>query len=498
MSDVLDLRAISRAVARRWLFVLSVTAVAAVAGNLVTRQVDPVYEATTSVLAGQNVDPADVDDSDASERLTLTLAELVRGRPVMSATVEDLGLDQTIEQLRRRTSVDVVTGTQVLVLTVQADSPELAEDIARVVAEQFIAFSADVTPLRQTVIEPANADDDPVSPDRTFNTILAGAIGFLVASAVALLREFRPWRKGRREPGPLGDAVEFGAVPSGDRPIAFTPAAWPSFDAEAYAEVFARLNLALGLRSGRVMLVVGRSAGGRRSIAAANLATMFALAGARPVLVDADLRRPIQHELFQVPSAPGLRDYLTQPGGTLVDLIRDTSVEGLDLVPAGTVSPNAAILLSPPNLDRLFAALQHLGGIALIDCPLDESTAEAALLAQRADVVVLVGSQRRDAGLGRRTIAELELAGVDVSGILVVEPRKPSTIERLVRLFGARSRRERNAAEGPPEAPADTDGLAAGADDRHLTADAPLAGSGNGEVRRPEAPAETGAHRRSR
>jgi capsular polysaccharide biosynthesis protein/Mrp family chromosome partitioning ATPase len=424
LSDAVEMHRISRAIARRWLFILPVALVAAALGNLISREIDPVYEATTSVLAGQNVDPANVDDSDASKRLTLTLAALVRGRPVMDATVRELDLRLTSEQLSDRVSVNVIPDTQVMVLTVRASSPELAADIAEEVAEQFIAFSAGVTPLEQVVIEPARAGADPTAPDVAFNTLVAGALGFLLASAVALLFEFRPGRARRRASGLLGDVPELGRVRDGDRLIAFAPSDSFSAETEAYGEVFANLNVLLGAQSGRVVLVIGASVQHRRSIAAANLAAMFAMAGSRSILVDASLRRPSQHRLFWQRSSPGFSEYLADPAIRLSDMVRRTAVDGLHLLPAGKPTRNPAILFSPANLGRLAAELEHHGRMAVIDCPLDGNTAETVLLARHADLVIVVGRRGEDAGLDRRTIGELEQAGVEVSGVLTVKRRR--------------------------------------------------------------------------
>ena len=420
-SDAIELRRISRAIFRRWLFVLPVTAAVALVGYLLSQRITPEFEASTSILVGRNTDPATLDEagSEASQRVTRTLADMVRRRPVLQETVQKLNLETSWERLRERVSVEQVPETQILIVTARAESTAGAEAIARTVAREFIAFSDLVTPSDQVVIEEAHADPDQISPDVRLNTVLAGAIGFVLASGVALLVELRPGRRRRRLPDPDQDIPELGQVPPSDRLVAFSGPLSP--EAEAYGRALANLHVVLGGRSNRTVLVTHRRARRHDSMAAANLAAMFAQAGARAILVDTALRRPVQHSILGGTGSPGVADYLADREARLVDLLQPTAVRGLRLLAAGTPAHNPSILLSPSRLDRLMAGLHELADVVVLDSPLDDHTAETVLLARWADAVVVVGRGPRG-GLDEATAVELEEGGVRITGVLTVRP----------------------------------------------------------------------------
>jgi polysaccharide biosynthesis transport protein len=89
-----------------------------------------------------------------------------------------------------------------------------------------------------------------------------------------------------------------------------------------------------------------------KSTLAANLAITFAFAGARTLLVDADLRRGILHGLFDAPASPGLSDYLRQRISWR-ETVQKTSIEGLDLIPRGKIPHQAGELLLSSMVELL-------------------------------------------------------------------------------------------------------------------------------------------------
>ena len=87
-----------------------------------------------------------------------------------------------------------------------------------------------------------------------------------------------------------------------------------------------------------------------------NLAVSLAQAGQRVLLVDADMRRPRVHEIFELSQEPGLSNLLVgdcKPS----EAVRKTSVQNLAVLPAGMIPPNPAELLGSKRCDEYFATL---------------------------------------------------------------------------------------------------------------------------------------------
>jgi succinoglycan biosynthesis transport protein ExoP len=109
---------------------------------IVQRQTS-VYKATTTLLVGQIFQSTNLDRQDilTSEMVAQTYSDMIRRQPVLQATVDSLGLNQTWQQLRKQVSVELVEGTQLIQIIVEASSPSIAQSIADEIANQMILFS---------------------------------------------------------------------------------------------------------------------------------------------------------------------------------------------------------------------------------------------------------------------------------------------------------------------------------------------------------------------
>lgn len=134
-----------------------------------------------------------------------------------------------------------------------------------------------------------------------------------------------------------------------------------------------------------------------KSLAIANLAVTFAQGGRRTILVDCDLRRPVQHTLWNIPNDKGLANFVLDGGQP--PLVAATGVTDLWILPSGPLPPIPADLISSRKMDEAINTLKPLADIVLFDAPPVVSVTDAALLASRLDGVLLVlksGQSRRD------------------------------------------------------------------------------------------------------
>ncbi len=148
-----------------------------------------------------------------------------------------------------------------------------------------------------------------------------------------------------------------------------------------------------------ITLVASVSAGSGGSFVARNLATAVAFDEARrAILVDCDLRHPSQHATMRVdPSAGGLVDYLDDHDHGIETLLYDTGVPRLTLLPAGRTREDGSEYFSSMRMRLLLDTLrsEHPAHIFL-DAPPVRGAPDARILADLADVVVLVAGYGRD------------------------------------------------------------------------------------------------------
>ena len=125
----------------------------------------------------------------------------------------------------------------------------------------------------------------------------------------------------------------------------------PASFAEAIRSVRTSLIFSSADEGARPVLVTSTAPGEGKSCISANLAISLAQLGRRTLLVDADLRRPQQHVLFGLDLEPGLSNLLATEAEESA-VVRETSIPGLSLVPAGKNPPNPTDLVASPRFAR--------------------------------------------------------------------------------------------------------------------------------------------------
>jgi capsular exopolysaccharide synthesis family protein len=204
--------------------------------------------------------------------------------------------------------------------------------------------------------------------------------------------------------------------------------------AEAYRSVRTALHLGSNL-VGRTLLFVSPSTGEGKSTTASNVALAFAQAGERTLLIDCDMREPVQHLIFEVDASIGLSDVLCG-SARLRDAVRTTEMPGLFVLPCGPVPTNPSELLASKRFVRLMQALGKTFDRIIIDAPPLMNVTDGYILAAAADVTLLVlrmnQSTREPAVL---VLDDLDRVGANVLGIVANGVPAP----RSYRYYGAAS-----------------------------------------------------------
>ncbi len=111
-----------------------------------------------------------------------------------------------------------------------------------------------------------------------------------------------------------------------------------------------------------------------KSFVSANLAITFVQAGKKVILVDADMRKGRQYSIFNISPSPGLSncllDFSEEDCKTRIsEYIRQTPVEGLDVMPAGNIPPNPSELLVSETMLDILQELKENYDIVILDGP---------------------------------------------------------------------------------------------------------------------------------
>jgi succinoglycan biosynthesis transport protein ExoP len=263
---------------------------------------------------------------------------------------------------------------------------------------QLLSYLSDSSVNTLTIVEPATESTYPVAPNVKRNLAVAAAAGLALAvSAIVMLEFFDDalvWRHG--EASLIFGLPVLGGISrlwGSTNKIMARDGLW-SPEADALRNVRSQIFLAAAGRRPSTLMITSPLPEEGKSFVAANLAAITAAAGSRVVLVDADLRKPTLHEMFDMPNLLGLSDVLAAPEteaeAMLERALKPTDIGNLLLLPAGKLPPDPAFLLSSPTLDRLLEWLRDKASLTIVDSgPLLVHT-DPIVLATRLDGVVLV------------------------------------------------------------------------------------------------------------
>lgn len=158
----------------------------------------------------------------------------------------------------------------------------------------------------------------------------------------------------------------------------------------------------------------------------ANLGITFAQTGAKVLLIEADLRKPRFHHMFNVDKNIGLTNVLTGIS-KIEDVIIKTKYENLDICCAGHIPPNPAELLASGTMDRILDELSEKYDYILIDSPPINYVTDAQILSNKVNAVFLVVRLgETDYQAVSFAIQNLELVNVKPRGIIVNDSKTDS------------------------------------------------------------------------
>jgi len=232
------------------------------------------------------------------------------------------------------------------------------------------------------------------SPNPLRTLIFSLALGLVLGFALVLLLETLDDTVRRPEDLTRDPEIRFlGVIPwTGEAMTELVMLAAPkSPPAEAFRTLRSNINFATIDRRPGTILVTSAGASEGKSVTAANLAISFAQAGESVLILDTDLRRPTQHNLFGVEASVGLTNVLV---GELSaqQAIQDTAVEGLRILPSGPLPPNPAELLDSARMGALLQELRTVANIIVLDSPPAIMLTDALVLAAQVDWTILVAA----------------------------------------------------------------------------------------------------------
>lgn len=426
-----------RALLAGWWIILGTTLLGGGTALIVTTMTPPTYQASTSYyvsVAGQDTASAGdiAQGSTAAQQKIKSYIELATSPRVLQHVIDDLEPGTTPAALANEVTAVVKSGTVVISISVRDAEAERAATIAERIGKSLASVVSEIEPasadgspsVRLEEVTPATVPTAPVSPRKSADLAL-GLLGGLAAGAgLALLR------------ASLDTRVRTSADLDVDVPVVGDI----GFDAEAdskplivrdevnsaRSEAFRSLRTNIQfLRSGGAPTIAVTSArpSEGKTTTIANLGIAMSKSGVRTILVDADLRRPNVATTMGIEGAVGLTDILVGRA-ELDDVVQEWGVDGLSVLPAGTIPPNPSELVGSEAMRRVIAELSTQFDVVLVDTPPVLAVTDSALVSTIVSTTLLVTAanetKRSDVRLAAEALARV---GGHPAGIVLTKTK---------------------------------------------------------------------------
>jgi polysaccharide biosynthesis transport protein len=188
---------------------------------------------------------------------------------------------------------------------------------------------------------------------------------------------------------------------------------------ESYQTLRANVQTARQRVAVSVLAVVSSGSQEGKSTTAAKLAMAYAASEHQTLVIDAALRRPIQHQLFGVENRIGLSNYL-QEEKPLEDIIQGTGTPNLFIVTGGSSLAEATKRFSSPKFAELVENTKDWFDVVIFDCPPTLGPGGSPVICALAEGVIIVAQHRRyPRSMVVRTRDALQDLGTKVLGVVL-------------------------------------------------------------------------------
>ncbi len=189
--------------------------------------------------------------------------------------------------------------------------------------------------------------------------------------------------------------------------------------AEAYRTLRTNLGFAGMDQPCRSILISSSNPMDGKSTIVSNLAVVMAQAGNKVILVDCDLRKPVQHKIFQVDNFRGVTNCIMQKLD-VEEVAHKGLVENLTVLTSGPIPPNPAEILSSERTRSLWKTLLERYDYVFIDAPPVLAVTDASILSNQVDgVILVVRSAVTRIDLAREAREQLAKANARVIGVVM-------------------------------------------------------------------------------
>lgn len=388
----------------------------------------PQYKsATTLILVKAENSGTTTNDVTLNQKLVYTYSELVKSDSVLNEVISRVQLDKTTAQLRKNVTIESVKNTEIIKISVQDSNKDEAPIIANSIAEVFSEQIKEIYNMENIrVVDKAVAPSAPSNINPVKYAGVFAVVGFALSVGVILiLNLFDSTVKNDKD---IEKALNIKTLATFARNpnikqglIDLDP---KSQCAEGFKSLRTNLQFMNGSEGLKSVLITSALPGAGKSWVATNLAITFARGGYRTILVDADMRKGIQHKKFRLNQVPGLSDFLSSSSENLEEelqkCIQPTELDNLCVLTCGSITYDSSELLLSNKIIKAVEILKKNCDIVIFDATPSNLVTDAIVLSRLVDTSFIVTEHEKTQIEDIEKIkTQIEDVGGNIAGIVI-------------------------------------------------------------------------------
>ena len=370
----------------------------------------PKYKSvSTMLLTSDNVnkdtDSLTQNDINLNKNLIGTYGRILKSSSVLNKVIERLHLDMEEEELYKNIEIEEVKDTQIIEIGVIHEDPAEAQKIAGTLNDVFIQEIREFYKIDNiSIVDQASYETEPYNIHHMVDILMFGVAGIVACTImVSIIYVLDTTIKIEQDIEEYVGLNVVGVVPfhksKTDEELIVHHHS-KSVVSEAFKTIRTNIAFSKSNEQSRTILFTSCNASEGKSWITANMAVAYAWSNKNVIIVDADMRKGRQHNIFQVSNENGLSECLreikdSEDYKTLKNYIKQTNVPKVHIMTIGAVPPNPSELLSSNKLSELVQMLKCVYDVVIIDGTPCNLVTDSIPVSRIVDSTVLVTECRR-------------------------------------------------------------------------------------------------------
>lgn len=370
----------------------------------------PKYKSiSTMLLTSDNVnkdtDSLTQNDINLNKNLIGTYGRILKSSSVLNKVIECLNLDMEEEELYKNIEIEEVKDTQIIEIGVIHEDPAEAQKIAGTLNDVFIQEIREFYKIENiSIVDQASYETEPYNIHHMVDILMFFGAGLVACTImISIIYVLDTTIKIEQDIEEYVGLNVVGVVPfhksKTDEELIVHHHS-KSVVSEAFKTIRTNIAFSKSKEESKTILFTSCNASEGKSWITANMAVAYAWSNKNVIIVDADMRKGRQHNIFQVSNENGLSECLreiknSEDYKTLKNYIKQTNVPKVHIITIGAVPPNPSELLSSGKLSELIQMLKCIYDVVIIDGTPCNLVADSIPVSRIVDSTVLVTECRR-------------------------------------------------------------------------------------------------------